>query len=165
MRLIFYHGWDGHSDGDKPTALRRQFSQLESPDLRGMSVDERMRFAANDIADKNEPCYLIGSSFGGAMAAVMASYQSNLVHGYLLCAPAFHMIEGDWEHEVDEYAVTPQHAQILLAAGDSSELNQNARKFATRFNIPVTTVIGGHRMERHTELIVRMALEGWSKVN
>lgn len=152
MRVIFYHGLEGSPNGDKPTALRKIFPTLESPDFQGVDPTERVRLASEDLEAHGEPAYLIGSSLGGMMAAIMANRHPNLVKGYLLCVPAMH-----WSGHTKGITKVPAVAQMLLAKNDSTALNDAALAFATQHGIPTRTVDDGHRLVGHVDLIVALA--------
>ena len=156
MRVIFYHGLEGTPLGDKPTALRQIFTQLEAPDYQGLDTAERIRLASEDITSHNEPVYLIGSSLGGLMAAVLADKHPDLVMGYLLCAPALHRPEAQGILKV------PASATMILGTDDSTEhLLEAARTFAKEFDMTTLTVKDGHRLAHSVGWIKALAQEGY----
>ncbi len=86
QRLIFLHGLFGSSQGFKAQLLRSQFPGMVIPDFEG-DLEERMAQLA-PILDRQPVWTVIGSSFGGLMAALAASRQPGRVRRLVLLAPA-----------------------------------------------------------------------------
>jgi pimeloyl-ACP methyl ester carboxylesterase len=84
--LIFLHGLEGTSQGTKATLLRSLFPEMLIPDFRG-SLEERMA-ALYPILGDREVWTLIGSSFGGLMAAIFTCQRPAQVRKLVLLAPA-----------------------------------------------------------------------------
>ena len=84
--LIFIHGLEGSSQGFKATHLRSLFPHILTPDLRG-SLEERMA-QLEEILAAQSGWIIIGSSFGGLMAALFACHQPQQVKKLILLAPA-----------------------------------------------------------------------------
>lgn len=166
MRCIFYHGLEGNFMGSKPTALRRVFPHLEAldfqyhgndPKITNISLDERIKMASDDLATRNEPAFLIGSSLGGLMAAVIANRYPELVEGYLLLAPAMYIDETSLITNV------PRISAMVLGRSDSFAMNQQAEKFADSFGIPMLYVSDGHRLAGSLDWIVELAEFGYKQ--
>jgi len=85
-RLIFIHGLMGSSTGVKAILLREKFPGILTPDFSG-SLDERMESLAGILVDKQD-WTIIGSSFGGLMAAIFACDRPHQVKRLILLAPA-----------------------------------------------------------------------------
>lgn len=85
-RLIFIHGLEGTSQGDKATLLRGLFPGMLIPDFRG-TLDERM-VQLNAILSAKTGWTIIGSSLGGLMAAMFACQYPEQVKRLVLLAPA-----------------------------------------------------------------------------
>ena len=85
-RLIFIHGLEGSSQGVKATLLRGLFPGILTPDFRG-SLEERMGLLRG-ILGKRGGWKMIGSSFGGLMAALFACERPQQVDKLVLLAPA-----------------------------------------------------------------------------
>ncbi len=86
QNLIFIHGLMGSSQGDKATLLRGLFPGILTPDFSG-SLDERMQ-GLNAILGDEAVWTIIGSSFGGLMAAIFACQRPGQVEKLVLLAPA-----------------------------------------------------------------------------
>jgi pimeloyl-ACP methyl ester carboxylesterase len=85
-RLLFIHGLYGSSQGVKATLLREQYPGVLTPDFAG-SLDERMASLESVLAEK-EGWTLVGSSFGGLMAALYTCRHPTRVRKQVLLAPA-----------------------------------------------------------------------------
>ncbi len=85
-RLIFIHGLEGSSQGVKAALLRGLFPHILTPDFRG-SLEERM-LKLRQILGETQGWKMIGSSFGGLMAALFACERPEQLDQLVLLAPA-----------------------------------------------------------------------------
>jgi pimeloyl-ACP methyl ester carboxylesterase len=85
-KMIFIHGLEGSSQGDKATLLRSLFPGILTPDFRG-PLDERQK-VLQSILGKKTGWTLIGSSLGGLMAALFTCQHPKQVRKLVLLAPA-----------------------------------------------------------------------------
>lgn len=85
-RLIFIHGLEGTSQGVKAVLLRGLFPGMLTPDFPG-TLPERMASLYRILGDKTG-WTIIGSSFGGLMAALFACQHPAQVRKLILLAPA-----------------------------------------------------------------------------
>jgi pimeloyl-ACP methyl ester carboxylesterase len=85
-KLIFIHGLEGSSQGAKATLLRGLYPGMLIPDFRG-ALDERMA-ALYEILGEVRGWTIIGSSFGGLMAALFTCQRPAQVRKLVLLAPA-----------------------------------------------------------------------------
>jgi pimeloyl-ACP methyl ester carboxylesterase len=85
-QILFIHGLEGSSQGDKATLLRSLFPAILTPDFRG-PLEERMQ-ALIVILGKRTGWTLIGSSLGGLMAALFTCQHPAQVRKLILLAPA-----------------------------------------------------------------------------
>ena len=84
--LIFLHGLEGSSQGNKARYLRGLLPKILVPYFCG-SLAQRMSQLEAILA--GQPCWaIIGSSFGGLMAAIYASQHPKKVQKLILLAPA-----------------------------------------------------------------------------
>lgn len=85
-RLIFIHGLEGTSQGEKAVLLRGLFPGMLIPDFRG-ELNLRMG-SLRAILGSEGGWRIIGSSFGGLMAALFACQHPTQVRKMVLMAPA-----------------------------------------------------------------------------
>jgi pimeloyl-ACP methyl ester carboxylesterase len=85
-KLIYLHGLEGTSQGVKAVLLRGIFPGILTPDMRG-TLEERME-SLHAILGEQPGWTIIGSSFGGLMAAIFACQHPRQVDRLVLLAPA-----------------------------------------------------------------------------
>ena len=85
-QILFIHGLEGSSQGDKATLLRSLFPGMLTPDFPG-PLERRMQ-ALQSILGKRSGWTLIGSSLGGLMAALFTCQHPAQVRKLILLAPA-----------------------------------------------------------------------------
>ena len=89
--LVFIHGLESTSQGAKGQFFRQHFPEMIIEDYTG-NFAERMRKLSGLLATKNN-LILVGSSYGGLMAAQFALQNENLVQKMILLAPALNLPE------------------------------------------------------------------------
>ncbi len=82
----FLHGLDSSGQGTKGRYFGTHFPWIERPDFSG-SLEERLETFSR-LANGKDRLTLIGSSYGGLMAAVFAIRQTRRVTRLILFAPA-----------------------------------------------------------------------------
>lgn len=91
MTSIFIHGLDSSSRGTKGSWLRQNFPNMLLPDFDG-SLSERLE-KLQCITAGHEDLIMIGSSYGGLMAAAFAIERPWQVKRLILLAPALNFPE------------------------------------------------------------------------
>jgi len=89
--LVFIHGLESTSQGTKGQFFRRHFPQMIVEDYFG-EFHERMQKLAG-LIDGKDNLILIGSSYGGLMAAQYALQNENRMRKMILLAPALMLPE------------------------------------------------------------------------
>lgn len=113
-RLIFIHGLEGSSQGVKARLLREAYPDIMIPDFRG-SLDERMDKLYTLLGDTSG-WVMVGSSFGGLMAAIFAGQKPQQVSKLVLLAPA--LIWPDFASSAPD----PISVPVLLYHGRQDEI-------------------------------------------
>jgi pimeloyl-ACP methyl ester carboxylesterase len=85
-RLIFIHGLEGTSQGEKARLLRSLFPTILTPDFSG-PLEARLD-SFRSILGEAKGWRMIGSSFGGLMAAIFTCQRPEQVEQLVLLAPA-----------------------------------------------------------------------------
>lgn len=85
-KIIYLHGSDSSSKSGKARQFAELFLGMKTPDFTG-SFEERMS-QLYKVLGKEKSWTIIGSSYGGLMAAVFASEKPNQVRKLVLLAPA-----------------------------------------------------------------------------
>ena len=124
--LIFLHGLMGSSQGVKATLLRKIFPHILTPDFSG-SLEERMS-ALDEILAGESGWKIVGSSFGGLMAALFACQHPDQVDRLVLLAPA--LIWPDFAAS----PLAPVEVPVVIYHGSRDELIPlaTARELAER---------------------------------
>jgi hypothetical protein len=86
---VFIHGLDSSSQGTKGSYFRERYPDMIIEDFDGL-FPQRMEKLESLLAGKNE-LILVGSSYGGLMAAVYACLHEEQVKKLVLLAPALHL--------------------------------------------------------------------------
>lgn len=109
-KIIYLHGSDSSSQSGKARQFAEKFQGMTTPDFTG-SFDERMN-QLYKVLGKEKGWTIIGSSYGGLMAAVFASKNAKQVKKLVLLAPAIlkdengiyidpvigEPLQGNWKH-------------------------------------------------------------------
>jgi pimeloyl-ACP methyl ester carboxylesterase len=82
----FIHGLDSSSRGTKGNFFRERYPEMFLEDYSG-PLEERMAKLERDLAGKRD-LILVGSSYGGLMAAIFACRDETRVRRLILLAPA-----------------------------------------------------------------------------
>jgi pimeloyl-ACP methyl ester carboxylesterase len=90
-RIMYLHGLDSNSQTYKAALIRAIYPGLITPDFIG-SLEERMNQLYPILGDASN-WTLIGSSFGGLMAALFATQHPDQVRKLILLAPALMLPE------------------------------------------------------------------------
>lgn len=85
----FIHGLESSSRGTKGTFFRERYPDMIIEDYFG-EFSQRMEKLEDFLAKKNN-LILVGSSYGGLMAAVYACLHERRVNKLILLAPALHL--------------------------------------------------------------------------
>lgn len=86
LTRVFIHGLDSSSRGTKGTYFRQNFPEMYLGDYAG-SLEERMARLEADLLGR-QGLILVGSSFGGLMAALFAFREESRIRRLILLAPA-----------------------------------------------------------------------------
>jgi predicted alpha/beta hydrolase family esterase len=87
---IFIHGLESNNQGTKAVFFREHFPGMLTPNFEG-SLRKRME-QLNQILASESDLTLVGSSFGGLMAAVFALENTARVNKLFLLAPALNLL-------------------------------------------------------------------------
>ncbi|MBW2258013.1 MAG: alpha/beta hydrolase, partial [Deltaproteobacteria bacterium] len=85
--VVLAHGLEGHPQGTKAQTLMAAGLQVVAPDGRGQPLAQRIVGIEEAVA-ANPGAVLVGSSYGGLAAVVVASRMPDRLRAMVLCAPA-----------------------------------------------------------------------------
>ena len=145
-RLIFLHGLESSSQGEKAMLFRKIFPDMLTPDFSG-SLKERMK-QLYLILGEETGWTIIGSSFGGLMGALFTCQHPKQVKKLILLAPALTL------PEFAGHLPAPISAPIVVIHGtqDDVVLLEPVRALAEKVFINLTyhMVDDDHRLMKTT---------------
>lgn len=94
---VFIHGLESSNQGTKGAFFKEKFPDMIIPNFPG-TLQERME-KLNEILSGKSGIRIVGSSFGGLMAAVFAAEHENRVDKLILLAPALNLMEFSDYHQ------------------------------------------------------------------
>ncbi len=113
-RLIFLHGLESSSQGEKAVLLRSLFPGISTPDFTG-SLAERMAQLHPILGNKTD-WTIIGSSFGGLMGALFTCQHPGQMRKLILLAPALSL------PEFAEHLPAPVDVPTIIIHGTQDEV-------------------------------------------
>jgi pimeloyl-ACP methyl ester carboxylesterase len=104
---LFLHGLDSSGMGTKGRFFSRHYPDVERPDFDG-TLGQRLDTLRELVSGRDE-LILVGSSFGGLMAACLASEMQERIRRLVLLAPAlnFH------EYRPPEEKISPETLLVI----------------------------------------------------
>jgi len=102
---VFIHGLESTSQGTKGIYFRERYPEMIIEDYTG-SLEARMEKLEAVLAGK-ETLILVGSSYGGLMAAIYACRHQEMVRRLILLAPAINLDE--FESYAGQVLTMPVH--------------------------------------------------------
>lgn len=139
--LYFFHGLESGPHGQKYHLLKAQYPELESPDFQGMDLNARIKHAEAITRDQHGVT-LVGSSFGGLLAARLYSLYPERFKSLVLLAPAVHTEEGDHVKALP----SASHIRVLHGREDEIVPFDKVAQFCQRFGINLIEVDDQHRL-------------------
>lgn len=103
MTRVFIHGLESSGQGVKGTFFRKRYPDMIIEDFVG-DLESRMEKLSRLLADKTD-LILVGSSFGGLMAAIYACQNEAKVQKLIMLAPA--LILYDFESHLEKKIQIP----------------------------------------------------------
>jgi len=113
-RIIYLHGLESNSQTYKAAVIRAIYPDLVTPDFIG-SLDERMNQLIPILGNESN-WTLVGSSYGGLMAALFATQRPNQVRKLILLAPALML------PEFAEHLPTPVDIPVIIIHGRRDDI-------------------------------------------
>lgn len=105
IHRVFIHGLEGSSRGTKGSYFHEKYPKMMINDYTG-ELDRRMEQLTQELAGKDN-LILVGSSFGGLMAAIFGCTNKDRIRRLVLLAPALSYIDfGTLCHEPLDIPVT-----------------------------------------------------------
>ncbi len=153
MQLMFFHGLESGPFGRKYQWLVDAGYSVESPDFEGIfDLPERLSIATDAIEAAMGPLLLVGSSYGGLVAALayqgLEESHAAKVQGYLLLAPALH------RPEFPDPQIIPQRAMVIHGLQDEIVPIEASREFCVKHNVRLHEVEDEHALSQSKKCIL-----------
>ena len=147
MRIVFLHGLQSSPHGNKYQGLAAAFDDVTSPDCEGVyDIEARLEMILAHLGET--PALLVGSSFGGLAAALIAHRHPELVLGMVLCAPALH------RDAAIGLANLTAPAVIIHGLHDAVVPIKSSRAAAFALGMPLVEVEDDHQLSASLPLIL-----------
>lgn len=144
--LFFFHGLESAPHGTKYQRLSESFD-VYSPDFQGMDIWERLE-KAERVTEEMTDVVVVGSSYGGLLAALLYSRHPDRFAGYVLMAPALYL------EAADQVERMPDNAVVIHGTHDEVVPIDAVRQKCAEHGLEVTEVDDGHRLHDSMELMV-----------
>lgn len=148
--IFFFHGKESGPFGTKYQALSR-ILDVTSPDFQNMDIWERLTQAELLTRDL-ENIFVVGSSYGGLLAALLYSNHPERFSGYLLMAPAFHL---DAASTIERM---PPNSVVIHGTPDDVVPVESSREMCAKFGVTLIEVEDGHSLRGSVELMKAQVL-------
>lgn len=132
MTRVFIHGLESSSQGDKGRYFREHYPDMIIGDYSG-PLRERMQTLYRQLDGKTD-LILVGSSYGGLMAAIFACEQETRVRKLVLLAPALSL--PDFEPYLSRRLSIP--TAVFHGSGDDVVPPEPVRKIAEQVFLSLT---------------------------
>jgi len=156
--IVFAHGLEGSPQGNKSRRLRALGLPCVVPDMGGVPLQGR--FEVLERATRGGGVLLVGSSYGGLVAALVAQAHPERFVGMVLCAPALGWVEAP--NLEPQGLVAPAGLPVTIIHGlhdDVVPIDQS-RAYRDRSPVGITLleVDDGHALRGSLELLAQVVL-------
>lgn len=144
--ILFFHGLESGPHGRKYHALSKHFD-VESPDFQGMDLEERLA-KATALTDGARDLIVVGSSFGGLLAALMYVRFPERFFGYVLAAPALHYLTPE------ELPRMPENVAVVHARQDDVVPIGPVRDLCAQHGVRIIEVDDDHSLSHSADILI-----------
>ncbi|CUS47331.1 MAG: putative hydrolase of the alpha/beta superfamily [Idiomarinaceae bacterium HL-53] len=141
MGILFFHGLESGPHGQKFHMIASDYEELESPDFQNLDLEQRL-LVAEEVTRNRTGLTVIGSSFGGLVAARLYSHYPERFQSLVLLAPALHTEAAD----VIARMPSAEQATVIHGTQDSVVPFEASERFCQKFYLPLVAVADGHRL-------------------
>lgn len=150
-QIYFFHGLESAPVGTKSTRLGEDF-EVVAPDFQEMDIFERLD-KAEGVTEGMDDLVVVGSSYGGLLAALLYSRHPERFHGYVLMAPAFGL------EAADEIERMPDNAVVIYGVDDEVVSSRAVHQVCGAHGVEVTEVDDNHRLHDSLDRMVEAVRE------
>ena len=137
--IYFFHGLEGGPVGAKSTRLDEDFDVI-APDCEGvMDIWERLEIV-EEATEGEDDMVVVGSSFGGLLAALLYAEHPERFGGYVLMAPAL------YRDASDSIDAAPEASVVVHGGRDEVVPAEPVRAFCQTHDVELIEVDDDHRL-------------------
>ena len=148
-KIMFFHGLESGPHGRKYHALREHFDVV-SPNFEGQDIVERLATAEALTQDATD-LIVVGSSYGGLLAALLYARHPERFYGYVLAAPALMLAD---EAEIGSM---PSNAVVVHGTRDDVVALEPVKEICARHGIEIVEVDDDHRLAASLDVLIDAA--------
>lgn len=149
--LYFFHGLESGPHGSKYQSLEQAFGVF-SPDFQGMDIWERLQKIELETRQMRE-LIVVGSSYGGLLAALLYSQAPERFKGLVLMAPALH------HPAAEQVERLPAEAVVIHGREDTVVPLEAVRQKCNALGVDITVVEDDHGLYASRPLMVEAVRE------
>lgn len=148
--IYFFHGLESGPVGTKSTRLNETFD-VTAPDCEGvMDIWERLEIV-EDATDGETDMVVVGSSFGGLLAALLYDKHPDRFGGYVLMAPALN------DDAADDIERMPDEAVVIHGTRDDVVPIEPVRSMCEDHGVELLEVDDNHPLHDSLDTMVEAA--------
>ncbi len=153
--LLFCHGLEGTPNGYKIRQLRERGIEIVAPEFRPLDLAARVELLIRFSAGFASPVPLVGSSYGGLTAAIVAMRHPERFSSLCLLAPALGFAEPP--NDDPDALVTTLPTTIIHGTDDTVVPYTWSESFAARnTGVELIAVADGHPLSQSIDVIERV---------
>ena len=137
-KVFFFHGLESSPHGSKYQTMSKTYD-VTSPDFQGLELEERVAKAEAETAGL-EDIIVVGSSFGGLVAALLYDRHPERFRTYILLAPAI------YDERSSGISKAPDDGVIIHGTHDDIVPIEPVRAFAAKHHLRFIEVDDEHRL-------------------
>lgn len=152
--ILFLHGLESGPFGSKYDALNAAYpGRINAPDCTGVeNLEVRVWKAFKVLLEVKKPAVVVGSSFGGLVAAILATRYPKHVAGLVLMAPALQHPRA----REDEILKVQNPSFIIHGLQDEVVPISWSRAWAASNPVTLFEVEDDHRLHNHADKMVEL---------
>lgn len=153
--ILYAHGRDGSPWGTKISALRAAGFEVDAPDLRGRTLQDRIRVL--DQKSKKARNLFIGSSYGGLAGAWLIQRYPERFGAAILLAPALQLYDDPVTEPSSLWCPETVRMTVIHGVHDQTVPIDVSRAYKARSGnqVQLLEVEDDHRLERSVPRIIQ----------
>lgn len=146
MKVFFFHGLESGPHGSKYQTISKTY-EVNSPDFQGLDLEARLAKAEAETAGL-EDIIVVGSSFGGLVAALLYDRHPERFRTYILLAPAI------YDERSSGISRAPKDGVVIHGTHDDIVPIEPVQAFAAKHHLRFIEVDDEHRLAASHDVIM-----------